>query len=91
MQLLLLMDYSQAFKRTLFEFGITGAELSRMSGVSPQQISAFRNGKQGVSTDTLQKLLEALDPKARAYFYQLVQMPSDRLPQAAENGGKYSA
>lgn len=89
MQLLALMDYSEAFKRTLFEFDITGAELSRMSGVSTQQISAFKNGRQGLSTDTLQKLLEALQPKARAYFYRLVQLPPEQSARAAESGGNY--
>lgn len=91
MKLLALMNYSEAFKRTLFEFDITGAELSRKSGVSPQQISSFKNGRQGVSTDTLQKLLEALPEKGRAYFYQLVQMPSDATVKTAENGSNYSA
>lgn len=91
MQLLVLMDYSEAFKRTLFEFGITGAELSRKSGVSTQQISYFKNGRQGLSTDTLQKLLESLEPQARAYFYRLVQLPPEQPARAAENGGRYPA
>ncbi|MCH2232169.1 MAG: helix-turn-helix transcriptional regulator [Crocinitomicaceae bacterium] len=66
------MDISNAFDKTLRKYGISGAWLSRQTGLTPSMISNFRNGKR-VYTDTLQKLLIAIPVEAREYFYSLLE------------------
>jgi transcriptional regulator with XRE-family HTH domain len=51
------------------EFRLTGAELSRKSGVGENTISAFRQDKQSLSVDNLEKLLGAMPEEARKYFF----------------------
>jgi transcriptional regulator with XRE-family HTH domain len=83
------MESSEAFRRTLFECRLSGAELSRRTGVSKQQISAFKNGKKGISTHTLDKLLDGMPPIARKYFCDLLaRSPADAV-MAAERPGPY--
>ena len=79
------MESSEAFRRTLFEFRLSGAELSRRTGVSKQQISTFKNGRQGVSTYTLDKLLDGMAPPARRYFCELLADTSSGVRIAAES------
>jgi DNA-binding Xre family transcriptional regulator len=65
------MRFSEAFRETLFRYGISGKCLAEKSGVSERQISKFRNGD-NLRTDTLEKLLEALPENAREYMMLLV-------------------
>lgn len=51
------------------EFKLTGTELSRKSGVGENTISAFRQDKQSLSVDNLEKLLGAMPEEARRYFF----------------------
>ncbi|MGD1909131.1 MAG: helix-turn-helix domain-containing protein [Leptolyngbyaceae cyanobacterium] len=83
------MESSEAFRRTLFEFRLSGAELSRRTGVSKQQISTFKNGRQGVSTYTLDKLLDGMPPLARKYFCELLARGPADIGLAAERPGHY--
>lgn len=62
------MKISAAFDKTLEKFDISGKALALQSGVSEQMISGFRNDKQQIKTDSLEKLLLALTPEARNYF-----------------------
>ena len=66
-----LMKFADAFRETLFRFGLTGRDLASQSGLTVQQISKFRNGAE-IRTDTLERLIEALTPEAREYFMALV-------------------
>ncbi len=64
---------SEIFRQTLEHYGITGKQISQLSGVSENHISEFRRGKSktGVSTDVLWKFLEAIEeiqPGASVYF-----------------------
>jgi transcriptional regulator with XRE-family HTH domain len=51
------------------EFRITGAELSEKSGVSKNTISAFRQNRQSLTVENLEKLLAAMPEDAREYFF----------------------
>lgn len=64
------MQFSQALDRTLNEFGIKARWLSERSGVSQQMISDFRNGKQRIYSDSLEKMLSSLPAEARDYFFR---------------------
>lgn len=66
------MKLSQAFDKTLRDFGINAKWLSERSGVSEKMISLFRNDKQRIYSDSLEKLLEALPGDARRYFFDLI-------------------
>lgn len=66
------LKLSKAFDQTLKDFGITAKWLSEQSGVSEKLISLFRNDRQRVYSDSLEKLLEALPAEARRYFFELV-------------------
>ena len=62
---------SEIFRVTIERYGISGKQLSKLSGVSENHISEFRRGKTGISTDVMWKLIEAMDdvkPGARAHF-----------------------
>jgi DNA-binding Xre family transcriptional regulator len=63
---------SQALDRTMFEFKISGAQLSRQSGVSQSQLSQFRTGKVDISTSNFVKIIRALPDEARRYYLSLV-------------------
>lgn len=65
-----IMQFSQALDRTLNEFGIKAKWLAERSGVSPQMISDFRNGKQRIYSDSLEKMLASLPAEAREYFFR---------------------
>ncbi|MFM6324218.1 MAG: hypothetical protein ACKPGT_08275 [Microcystis sp.] len=65
----------QAFKTTQDYFKISGKDLSQVSGIGTPHISSFRNGKNWISEDTLEKLLDGMEelaPGSRRYFGLLV-------------------
>ena len=66
------MNFSKALDVTLDKFGITGKWLSSESGVSEQMISGFRNGKQRVWSDSLDRIFLALPEEAKQYFLSLL-------------------
>ena len=68
------MNFSKALDVTLDKFGITGKWLSSESGVSEQMISGFRNGKQRVWSDSLDRIFLALPEEAKQYFLSLLLM-----------------
>jgi transcriptional regulator with XRE-family HTH domain len=63
------MSFANVLKHTMTEFGLTGAELAEKSGVSKNTVSAFRQGRQSLSVDNLEKLLGAMPREARMYFF----------------------
>lgn len=79
------MQFSQALDRTLNEYGIKAKWLAERSGVSPQMISDFRNGKQRIYSDSLEKMLASLPTEAREFFFrQLGSSPSSIQARIAE-------
>ena len=71
------MKISQAFDQTLKNFGISAKELSEQSGVSEKMISLFRNDKQRIYSDSLEKLVNSLPLDARLFF--LTQLSEGKL------------
>ena len=66
------MELSKAFDKTLKDFELSARWLSENSGVSEKMISQFRNSRQRIYSDTLEKLLVALPLEARLRFLSLV-------------------
>lgn len=72
---------SLSFDATIKRYRINARELSKLTGVSGNHISEFKNGKRDVSSAVLLRLLDGmneLSPGAKQYFWQLVSEP---LPQ----------
>ncbi len=65
-----MMNFNQAFDKTLNHFGISGKWLSEQSGVSPQMISGFRRRQQRIYSDSMEKLIRALPFEAQQYFFE---------------------
>jgi transcriptional regulator with XRE-family HTH domain len=72
------MDFGEALKRTLFEAGISAAELSRLSGVNITQVLQFKNGRRDITASNLQKIIEALPYDARVYLLKLSVLADDK-------------
>lgn len=75
-----MIDIRKAFIETKVYFGITGAALSRASGVSEKHISQFISLKKGSQTEYKSDLtttyfglllqgMEKLEPEASTYFF----------------------
>jgi DNA-binding Xre family transcriptional regulator len=66
------MELFACFDKTLNKYGISVNWLSEASGVNAQMISRFRNGRNEIRTDTLEKLIEPLPTEAKEYFFSLL-------------------
>jgi len=64
-----MINFSKALDKTLNYFDLTGKWLSEQSGVSQQMISCFRKGNQRVYSDSLERMIAALPPEPRNYFF----------------------
>ncbi|MBD2006477.1 MULTISPECIES: helix-turn-helix domain-containing protein [Cyanophyceae] len=67
-----MVNFSEALDKALERYGISAKWLSEQSGVSQQMISQFRNGKQRIYSDSLEKLLAALPSEVKEYFFGLM-------------------
>jgi len=67
-----MVNFSEALDKALERYGISAKWLSEQSGVSQQMISQFRNGKQRIYSDSLEKLLAALPNEVKDYFFGLM-------------------
>ncbi len=80
-----MMNFSQAFDKTLNHFGISGKWLSEQSGVSQQMISGFRRNQQRIYSDSMERLIQALPLEAQQYFFEsLLGMSLRALPPNLE-------
>ncbi len=81
----------KAFDETLKTYRISGKALAKAANISESLVSEFRRGKGGVTDQTLNKLLRAIDTidsGARRYFCSLIAGESGRsgsLLNAIEN------
>lgn len=73
------VTFCKVLDQTMKEFGITGRWLAEQSGVSEQAISNTRNGKVDIKTSTLDKLVFALPPHARDYYFDQLNPQSRTL------------
>lgn len=63
------------FKQTRQHYGITGKAISELTGISQNHISEYQNGKRDVTSDTLWRMIEAMDniaPGSRKHFGNLI-------------------
>jgi len=61
----------QFFKRAMDAYGVQGKELALLAGITPNQLSEFRNGKKWLSQKNFAALLEGKDqlsPGSKRYF-----------------------
>lgn len=71
----------KAFDETLKNYRISGKALAETASVSNALVSEFRRGKRGITDQTLNKLLvaiETIEPGARRYFCSLIAGESKR-------------
>lgn len=55
----------------MFRFRLKAINIAKQSGVTPKQISTFQNGG-NLRIDSVERILEALPKKAKAYMLKLV-------------------
>jgi hypothetical protein len=68
----ILINFAEALDQTIDECGIQVQWLAGRADVSPQMISSYRNRKQQIKTDSLEKIISALPIEAKqAYFNKL--------------------
>lgn len=65
--------FCNIFDQTLKRYRIKATELSARAGVSNGLISEFRKGRKATTTDTLERILDAMEelaPGSKGHFYQ---------------------
>lgn len=65
------MEFSEAFRETMFRFRLKGSDIAEKSGLTQAQVSDFRNGK-NLRIDNLERILKALPPDALSYLLDRV-------------------
>jgi len=85
------MDMSKAFRLTIQRFGLRSVDVVSKSGVAESDVSRFINGKTNVGYKKVEKLLDALPPSAKDYFWILCKSSdSEALPLiSCEKPAKY--
>lgn len=66
------MDISQALDKTLKDCSLSAREVAEKAGIDEGVISKFRNSRKRVYTDTLDKILGALNDEAKIYLFGLL-------------------
>lgn len=64
------MKPSEAFDRTLEEFGLKAKTLAARAKVHESQVNRFRHAKAGISYQTVQDLIDAMPREAAQYYYR---------------------
>lgn len=84
------MRFSEAFRQTLFRYNLSGTEVAEASGITPSQISNFKNGS-NLRIDTVERILDALPTEARLYMLNLVAQKSEPEQKPPALVGDYEA
>lgn len=90
---------NRAFKLTIEKFNIRAVDIARSSGVAESDVSRFLNGKTDSGYKKVDKLISALPPTAKDYFWLVYKSGDavfeqdciDRRLAVCESGGKYHA
>lgn len=56
--------FSEAFRKTQDKHGVSAIRLHEMTGIAKSTVSNFRTGKRDMLTETLWKLLEAIEQES---------------------------
>ena len=73
------MEFSEAFRETMFRFNLKGSDIAERSGLTQAQVSDFRNGK-NLRIDSVERILKALPSDARSYLLEQVKESFDSEP-----------
>jgi len=65
------VKFGSAFKETMFRYDLVGDQLAADAGVTPNQVSNLKKGK-NVRSDTLERILDAMPTDARGFFLKLI-------------------
>ncbi len=68
------MKFSAAFRQTLLHFDLKAADLAEKTGLTPVQISQFRNEGRNIRIDRLERILQALPIETRSYLLDLMKV-----------------
>lgn len=93
------MHMNKAFRLTIEKFNIRAVDIAKASGVAESDVSRFLSGKTDSGYRKVDKLIMALPPTAKDYFWLVYKSgdsvfgveASDRRLAVCESGGKYSA
>jgi len=75
------MNTREALEQSIQVFDLKASEIAEKAGIQPEIISRFRHGK-GINVDTLDKIVQALPPKAKAYFCSALILPNETVSAA---------
>ena len=75
------MNTREALEQSFQLFDLKASEIAEKANISPEIISRFRHGK-GITVDTLDKIVQALPPHARAYFCSSLILPNENISAA---------
>jgi transcriptional regulator with XRE-family HTH domain len=73
------MEFSEAFRETMFRFNLKGSDIAERSGLTQAQVSDFRNGK-NLRIDSVERILKALPNDARSHLLERVKESFDSDP-----------
>lgn len=76
---------SKCLKRLMFEFDISGVQLSDLSGLDSTYISHLRSGKRLPSFENFMILVESLPKDAQAYFLGLLVQKDESISIVKED------
>lgn len=93
------MFMNRAFKLTIDKFNIRAVDIARSSGVAESDVSRFISGKTDSGYRKVDKLISALPPTAKDYFWLVYKSGDsvfekdcgDRQLAVCEVSGKYNA
>ena len=71
------MNTREALEQSFQVFDLKASEIADRAGISPEIISRFRHGK-GITVETLDKIIQAMPNKARAYFCTSLMTPNEQ-------------
>lgn len=63
------MNFNKALDLTLKEFRLSAKAISEASGVSEGSLSRFRRGERDIHAANLERIVSALPPEAKQFFY----------------------
>jgi len=82
------MDGYKALDYTLDKFQLQAKTLAAKVGINPAQLSRYRNGKADLYGETLLKIVRALPPEAKGYYWLLTMTEDDSTKTSSARNEK---
>lgn len=67
----------------MYRFDLSGVEIAKRSGLTPAQVSNFRNGH-NLRIDSVERILQAMPAEARQFMLSLVALEDATLELPSE-------